>query len=45
MVRRKAGHGKHRTVGPSEEEPWFRKKKAKNRKKNKLAKQARKKNR
>jgi hypothetical protein len=39
------GEGKHRTVGPREEEPGFKKKRAKNRKRNKAAKQARKRNR
>jgi len=43
MARR--GEGKHRTVGVGDEEPWFKKKRAKNRKREKLAKQARKRNR
>jgi len=41
----KWGQSKHRTVGMSEETPQFKKKRIKSRKKNKLAKQARKKNR
>ena len=36
---------KHRTVEHNIEEPWFKKKRVKTRKKNKLAKQAKKRNR
>jgi hypothetical protein len=42
---KKMSISKHRTVEHNIEEPWFKKKRVKTRKKNKLAKQAKKRNR
>ncbi|HUW44656.1 MAG TPA: hypothetical protein VMW50_02560 [Dehalococcoidia bacterium] len=41
MAKVRHGQSKHRTVDAGLEEKWFKKKRAKNRKKNKLVKQAR----
>lgn len=43
MVRR--GEGKHRTVGVGDEEPWFTKRRVKNRARGKLAAKSRRANR
>ena len=39
------GEGKHRTVGRTEEEPWFKKKRVKNKARRKVAAASRKANR
>lgn len=44
-LKRERGHGKHRTVGRGEEEPWFKKRRAKNRAKAKIVKKSKQRNR